>query len=375
MDEKFHWLRNVQFFKSLPDSDIIKIQEVCQERRFNAGEVIFFEGSLGDNFFIILEGTVEICKGYRGPDHGSLAVYGQGQLFGELALIDDFPRSATVVTREPATLLCINRDDFNQVITQSNSISLSIMKSLAATIRESTDNFLEDLRARNRHLEEAYQQLKASEARIAASLREKEVLLYEIHHRVKNNMQIITSLLSLQARQLKDDAMSQVFRTTRNRIRAMSLIHETLFQSSDLSRLNAGDYISKLVRVLFRTLGSGDGRVIWSAAADGIFLSLDDAVPVGLIINELVSNSIRHGFPPGCGGEISVSMRKREDDQIELSVMDNGKGFPRSVNFQTTPTLGLTLVRGLVEEQLEGRLMLNSSGGTRFTIRFSQKKR
>ncbi|RLC19057.1 MAG: hypothetical protein DRI57_07685 [Deltaproteobacteria bacterium] len=255
MNDSFHFLRCVHFFSSLSDSDIKKIENVCQEKRFGSGEIIFAEGAPGDNFFIILEGTVEICKGSEDGSQDMLGVYGPGHLFGELALIDGYPRSATVVVREPSELLSIHRDDFNKVIlAESNSITLSIMKSLAGMIRESTENFVEDLRSRNRHLEEAYQRLKKSEERISASLREKEILLAEIHHRVKNNMQIIISLLNLQSNHLKDKQLLRIFRKSQNRIRTIALVHEILVQSSDLSCLDFRSYIQKLVSTLSRTI-------------------------------------------------------------------------------------------------------------------------
>ncbi|MDM8552434.1 histidine kinase dimerization/phosphoacceptor domain -containing protein [Desulfobacterales bacterium HSG2] len=374
MNNSLQFLKRVRFFKSLPDSDIIKIENVCQEKRFEAEEVIFVEGSLGNNFFIILEGSVEIWKGFKTPNQDSLGVFGPGQLFGELALIDGFPRSATVVSRESSLLLSIHRDDFNKVLAESRTITLSIMKSLAAMIRESTENFIEDLRARNRHLEEANKQLRESEERIAASLREKEILLAEIHHRVKNNLQIVTSLLNLQSDQLKDRQVYDIFQKSRNRVRAMALVHETLFLSSDLSCLDSGTYIRKLAATLMRTAGIPHQRIRMETEADDILLNLDDAVPVGLIINELITNSLRYAFPDSTPGEIRISTRLVDEDQVELSVCDNGTGFPPGFDFRRAETLGLTLVKGLTEEQLEGSLRLDQTRGTRFTIRFRQKK-
>ncbi|MGE0085961.1 MAG: EAL domain-containing protein [Desulfococcaceae bacterium] len=160
MENYLHFLKNVSFFSSLPDPDILKISAVCGKTALDAGKVVFSEGTRGQHFYIILKGAVEIVKdqGEQGQDR--IAVYKQGQCFGELALIDDFPRSATVLTTEPSELLCISRDDFQKVVQESASISFSILKTLTGLIRERTENFIDDLRERNRNLERAYARLK-----------------------------------------------------------------------------------------------------------------------------------------------------------------------------------------------------------------------
>ena len=160
MKKHLQLLKNAYFFKSLSDEDIIKIREVCKEEKYDAGEVVFFEGTTGDRCFIILKGSVEIWKEYRSPDCDLLSVYKSGQLFGELALIDDSPRGATVVVREPVKLLSIKRDDFSRVLAGSATISISIMKTITAAIREQTDHFLANLRASKQRLEKANAQLK-----------------------------------------------------------------------------------------------------------------------------------------------------------------------------------------------------------------------
>ncbi len=156
----FQFLKNVYFFNSLSDGDIANIESVCLEKKFDEGAVIFQEGSLGDSFFIILDGTVEIWKHYGDMEQDLLSVCGPGQSFGELAIIDDSPRSATVVARENVRLLSITNDSFKKVISGSNPISLSIMRSITSMIRRSNETFIENMKAKNRHLERAYSQLK-----------------------------------------------------------------------------------------------------------------------------------------------------------------------------------------------------------------------
>ncbi len=378
MEDSFHFLRNVHFFDSLSDADVRKIHVVCRERRFEAGETVFYEGTLGNSFFIILEGVVEIWKGHEDTKQNRIAAFRKGQLFGELAIIDGFPRSASAIAKTPARLFSVNRDDFMRIFGNSGAISLPIMKSVSAMIRGSTESFLDDLRIRNQHLENAYRRLKKSEEQLSASLREKEILLGEIHHRVKNNMQIVSSLLSLQSRQLKDKGIQKIFRKSQNRIKAMALIHETLFRSSNLSRVDFNSYISKLTStLLIQSADPGRSHVRLLADAEGVFLSLDDAVPVGLVINELATNALMHAFPDSGQGEIRIRMEFAEPDAewVHLSVSDNGVGLPETVDFESTKTLGLVLVKGLVEEQLEGHLDVSRVRGTEFTIRFRQKKK
>ncbi len=154
------YLKDISFFKSLPESDIRKLVTACQEEEYAVGDLVFAEGSSGDSFYIILEGEISIWKGYQKPDRDLLAVYQKGQSFGELALIDDFPRSATVVAKTPCRLLSIRRHDFSRVITESSPIALTIMRSISAMIRESTENYVDSLRNKNNELKKAYNRLR-----------------------------------------------------------------------------------------------------------------------------------------------------------------------------------------------------------------------
>ncbi len=160
MENYLHFLKNVSFFSDLPDADISRIGAVCDRTAMDAGKVVFSEGTRGQHFYIILKGAVEIVKNRGEPEQDRIAIYKKGQCFGELALIDDFPRSATVLTAEPSELLRISRDDFQKVVQESATISFSILKTLTALIRERTENFIEELKERNRNLERAYARLK-----------------------------------------------------------------------------------------------------------------------------------------------------------------------------------------------------------------------
>lgn len=207
-----------------------------------------------------------------------------------------------------------------------------------------------------------------AEQRITASLKEKEVLLREIHHRVKNNMQIISSLLRLQAEKVKDKNVRESFQISQNRIRSMALIHEELYRSTDLAHINIYHYIHKLVPQLFSSYGISKKRIYLEIDIDNIPLNINQAIPCGLIINELVSNSLKHGFPNGRSGMITIIMKKLKKSK-RLIIKDNGIGFPNDKKLNKYESLGLQIVRDLVR-QLEGTITLNKKAGTEFIIRF-----
>ena len=210
---------------------------------------------------------------------------------------------------------------------------------------------------------------KRAEEQIKESLREKEVLLKEIHHRVKNNMQIISSILNLQSRRIKDKEALEMFRDSQNRIRSMSLIHENLYRARDLARIDSVEYVKSLARHLFSIYRVSSAAVKLNMDIGDVFLDINTAIPCGLIINELISNSLKHAFPDGRAGEISVSMRPVKGSEIELVVSDNGIGLPEDLDFRKAETLGLQLVSTLVE-QIGGTMELEREGGTTVKIRF-----
>ncbi len=214
------------------------------------------------------------------------------------------------------------------------------------------------------------QERQQHEERLEASLREKEAMLKEIHHRVKNNLQVISSLLNLQASQTQDAQICNIFQDSQTRIRSMALIHEKLYQTRDLARVDFGEYIQNLAAYLFRSYQISAGQVALNVKATDIFLDINIAVPCGLIINELISNALKHAFPGGRPGEIWIEWQAVGERQLILTVGDNGVGFPASLDFQQTPSLGLQLVNTLVE-QLEGTIDLKRNGGTEFTIAFA----
>ena len=209
--------------------------------------------------------------------------------------------------------------------------------------------------------------------KIEKSLREKEVLLKEIHHRVKNNMQVISSLLRLQSRHVKDKEALELFNESRNRIYSMALIHESLYQAKDLTRIDFAGYVRRLTRDLFRTYSVGPNEIKLKMEIKDVFLNVNTGIPCGLIINELVTNSLKHAFPDGKNGEIQVGLYKRKKGEFTLNVRDNGTGFPEDFDFQNTESLGMQIVISLVE-QLDGTIELDKGEGTSFTIGFRELK-
>jgi PAS domain S-box-containing protein len=208
----------------------------------------------------------------------------------------------------------------------------------------------------------------AAEELIKASLREKEALLKEIHHRVKNNLQVVSSLLGLQSRAMSDPELRKVFEESQNRVYSMALLHETLYQSDNLSQINFPQYIRQLADHLFRSYGVSAGRIRLHTELESVPLSLDAAVPCGLIINELVSNSLKYAFPEGRAGEIRIGLHGK-NGMANLVVADNGVGLNREVDWVTTRSLGLRLVRSLAQ-QLGARIEVLPEGGTEIKLVF-----
>ena len=207
---------------------------------------------------------------------------------------------------------------------------------------------------------------------IKSSLHEKEVLLKEIHHRVKNNMQVITSLLSLQAKTIADKRALAVFEDSQNRVKSMALIHETLYQSKDLSRINFAEYLQKLVAHVSRSYRIRPNAVKINLHVNDVSLPIDTAVPCGLIINELASNALKYAFPADTKGEINITFG-RADDQYTLCVSDTGVGLPPDFDPEQGKSLGMKLVR-MLTTQLSGEMECRNGVGTTFQITFPEEK-
>ncbi len=234
------------------------------------------------------------------------------------------------------------------------------------TERKEVENALKESEKKHRLLAE---ERRKAEEKVKASLKEKEVLLREIHHRVKNNLQIICSLLSLQARYIKDGRDTEMLKESQDRIRSMALTHEKLYQSENLANIDSREYITDLVYSLFQSYDMTE-EITLTMDVEDVSLGIDAAVPCGLIINELVSNALKYAFPDR-KGEMTVLFHA-VGGVYELVVKDDGVGMPEDIDFRNTNTLGLRLVTLLAEGQLDGRVRLFRNGGTEFHITFRE---
>ncbi|MEW6010236.1 MAG: histidine kinase dimerization/phosphoacceptor domain -containing protein [Euryarchaeota archaeon] len=210
--------------------------------------------------------------------------------------------------------------------------------------------------------------LKKAEDKIRTSLEEKEVLLQEVHHRVKNNLQIISSLLNLQSRYIQDEGDLELFRDSQSRVKSMAIIHEKLYKSNDFAHVDFKEYISSLTAYLFHYYSIDPDIIKLEVEVDNLMLSMDTAIPCGLIINELVSNSLKYAFPPGREGKVSIKLQSK-NDQFLLEVADDGVGLPENLDFKKSESLGLRLVLSLTS-QINGNIKLIDDSGTKYEINF-----
>jgi two-component sensor histidine kinase len=244
-------------------------------------------------------------------------------------------------------------------LTQTNAALLAANRAHKQVEHEQTQRLLRE-QSRRRQLE----------AHLRAVLQEKEVLLREVHHRVKNNLQVIASLLDMQADAIEDCSIRALFEDSQQRIQAIALIHESLYLSGDVrAHVNAGEYLPQLSQRLFEAYRAPSDRLTLKVQADPVWLAVQTAVSCGLLITELVTNSFKHAFPNGLVGEIQITLRQDPAGTCVLSVRDTGVGVPEPLEIHAPASLGWPLVR-LLTEQLRGTIALEGYGGTTVTITF-----
>jgi two-component sensor histidine kinase len=210
---------------------------------------------------------------------------------------------------------------------------------------------------------------KRAEEELKNLLQEKDILLAEVHHRVKNNMQIIASLLGLQAREIKDARFLAAIEESRNRINSMALVHEQLYRAREYAQIDFGNYIDQLASTLFNMYQVEPARVELRIIAKGVYLGLEKAIPCGLLLNELITNSLKYAFPDGRKGKLWIILKPKKN-KMELEIGDNGIGIPDDFDFETSQSLGLQLVKLLTTHDLQGNLTLENKLGTQFCIEF-----
>ncbi|MCP4715646.1 MAG: histidine kinase, partial [Deltaproteobacteria bacterium] len=240
------------------------------------------------------------------------------------------------------------------------------------------DGFLEEqVQQRTGDLQQAIDVLKQemderkkAEQKISTSLKEKDVLLKEIHHRVKNNLSVISSLLDLQADKLQEPRVDEAFRECKNRIRSMALIHNNMYLSESLAEIDFQDYVKNLAETLCSTYAVQPEALAVNIAIDKVLLDIDKAIPCGLIINELFTNALKYAFPGGRPGAVSVAFKQDPESKLyELRFCDDGVGLPDELDVEQTESLGLRIVT-LLTRQLCGTVQVIRGGGTEIVIQF-----
>ncbi|MFB2922152.1 PAS domain S-box protein [Aerosakkonema funiforme] len=288
------------------------------------------------------------------------------EIFSDLSAEVGFGDSPLVGDREVHSGMSV-------VVEQSTNLPFVVLEVYAAKERIFTQDDVYFLQAIANVLSSAIVRQQAQE-QIQASLKEKEVLLKEIHHRVKNNLQVISSLLGLQYRTIQDKQTIDIFQESQNRVRSMALIHENLYRSKELSKIDFAEYIRGLTINLFRSYQTNSNNVtLITEIGQNIFLDVDTAVPCGLIINEIVSNSLKYAFPKEEKGKIYIKLNPVDEHHLQMIVSDDGVGLPANFDLKNSNSLGIKLVNGLVN-QLRGKLDLKIGKGTEFKITFAKAK-
>ncbi len=216
-------------------------------------------------------------------------------------------------------------------------------------------------------------QRKLAEDKIAASLKEKEVLLREIHHRVRNNMQVIVSLMRMHSRRIDDVHLGQIFDDCRDRVNTISLIHESLYQSENMAQVDFAIYLKKLCRNMNQTYNASRKGILLTVGQCDVALNMDQGIAIGMVISELVSNAFKHAFPLDKAGSVSIYLCTVNQEVVKLIVQDDGKGMPPEIDILNSPSIGLRLVVGAVTRELGGSIELERDGGTRYIICFKFK--
>jgi two-component sensor histidine kinase len=254
-----------------------------------------------------------------------------------------------------------------------------LLKRNLARLAPAVEREIGDVRVRRgrdvaeRALDESEQRFTAQGATLQRQtnlLHQRETMLREIHHRVKNNMQVMSSLLSLQSRAASNPETSRMLEENQNRIQSMALLHEILYQSEDLAVVDFAKYLRRMVDHLFRSYGVDNRQIRLHTALDAVSLELDDALPCGLLISEVISNSLKHGFPEGRKGEVRILLRRQSAALVLLMLSDNGVGLPDQLDWTKSRSLGLRLVRVLAQ-QLRAELDIRSEGGTEVKLVFT----
>lgn len=223
-----------------------------------------------------------------------------------------------------------------------------------------------------KNLLKAHHDLYKSKLEIEQQISEKETLLKEVHHRVKNNLQTVSSLLSLQARSIEDEKMKNLIKSSQNRVISMAMVHEMLYMRDDLSKIEFKSYVQELSEYLVRSVKGTDNNIRLDLNIPDIELGIDTAIPLGLLINEAVTNALKYGIKGDEEGEIHIALKRAQEKAFELEIGDDGSGFPDAINYKNTKSLGLKLIHNLTR-QLKGTIVKDDSKkGTNYVVKFKE---
>jgi len=363
MEHKMRFLKDVYFFKDLSQDELRALAESCREERFSKGEILFIEGEKAEKFYIIIDGTVEVWKDYYDRHPDLLAIHGKGHLFGEMALVDDLPRSATVLVKTDANVLSILRDDFHRILQNNSMVALSLLKSLSSMVRKSNDYFVDGLRRQNLELQHAYEDLKAVQEELIKSERMSNLGKFSslIIHDIRNPISVMKGYAEMILLHGEDSEKRKKYATgiLKEVDRLNLLVGELLDYSRGDIRLNLSivslhQFFEKLRQNVAEAIEKAGIRLeIRNEITDPIIF--DEARMLRVFIN-LCDNS-RKAISEG--GEISITARKMEA-RLVLTVEDTGIGMTREVLdhifepfFSTSKQggtgLGLVIVKNVVE--------------------------
>ncbi|MFO7850267.1 MAG: ATP-binding protein [Spirochaetia bacterium] len=379
----FGFLRDIPFFRNLGDDEIKQIMEHCRETDFSAGHIVFHEGDHADRFYIIMNGEVEVWKDYESPEADMLAVHGEGKLFGEMALVDDLPRSATVVSRSDTRMLFINDEEFQRLLEKNSHIALSIVRSLSAMVRKSNETFLEDLRERNLRLQRAYDQLKAAQAELLRNERLSTLGKFSsmILHDIRNPLSVILAFADLlkSSGALGDKEKKYVDNIRFESQNLNQLANELLDYSRgeirlDIEAIAIPELMEEVCEFAHRRMSLRNIQIECRIDYEG--RAMIDRQRIYRVLTNLVENSRR---ALKSEGRCIVSVAKR-GEFISFSVEDTGVGIePKVLERIYEPFysaseggtgLGLAIVKSTVEAH-GGDIDISSTPGEGTRVAFS----
>ena len=383
MKDLFSFLKKVYFFQELPDQQIKKIQQVCHQIEYNPGDILFEEGSQADRFYIVADGAVEVWKDYKLPDRDLLAVHEQGHLFGEMALIDELPRSATVLAKEPTRLFYIDRDDFHTIIQDNSKIAISILKSVSAMVRKSNEYFVDNLRERARELEETNQALQEAQEELLLKDRLSTLGKFSslILHDIRNPLSILRSMAEMIV--LNSSERKKVERNAKKIISEADRLNQIASELLDYSRgeirlnmsiVNLDSFFNRLLEAVGEKFQARDITVTTEISISEPVI-MDEQRMFRVFFN--LADNARKAMPQG--GKFSIKAFKA-DQTFKVEVADTGVGMDLSIqkkifdpffsySDQGGTGLGMSIVKSIIEAH-HGTLFVSSkpNGGTTFRV-------